>query len=94
MELLLATLSGLALWLFLGVLGLMLDRIRRSLSGINTTLAKIAMGVRAIESETGILPVALPVTATAVTQIADGAEVIAATLATAETRLANLAGQG
>jgi hypothetical protein len=93
MELLLATLSGLALWLFLGVLVLMLDRIRRSLSGINATLAKVAMGVRAIESETAILKAELPTTATALTQITDGAEAVAGLLAAADGKLAALAPQ-
>jgi hypothetical protein len=93
MELLLATLSGLALWLFLGVLVLMLDRIRRSLSGINATLAKVAMGVRAIESETAILKAELPTTATALTQITDGAEAVAGLLVAADGKLAALAPQ-
>lgn len=93
MELLLAILSGLALWLFLGVLVLMLDRIRRALTGINATLAKVAMGVRAIEVETAALPVALPVTAAALTQITEGAEALAGILASADGHLAQLAPQ-
>ncbi len=91
MQLLLTILSGLALWLFLAALIAMLDRIRASLEGINTSLAKIAMGVRAIESETAILKAELPTTAVALTQLADGGEVIAANLASAETHLAAIA---
>jgi hypothetical protein len=93
MELLLTILSGLALWLFLGVLVLMLDRIRRALAGINATLAKIAMGVRAIEAETAILKAELPTTATALTKITEGAEAVAGVLASADQRLAALAPQ-
>jgi len=93
MELLLTILSGLALWLFLGVLVLMLDRIRGSLSGINATIAKVAMGVRAIEAETAILKTELPTTATALTQITAGAEAVAGVLASADQRLAALAPQ-
>ena len=93
MELLLAILSGLALWLFLGVLVLMLGRIRRALSGINATLGEVAMGVRAIEVETATLPQALPVTATALTQITEGAEALAGILASADGHLAVLTPQ-
>ena len=91
MELLLSILSGLALWVFLGALLWALGRIRSALAGINVSLGKIATGVRAIESETAPLPAALPTTAAALTQIADGGEVIAARLASAEQRLAQVA---
>lgn len=93
MELPMTILSGLTLWLLLGVLVVMLDRIRQSLAGINGTLAKIAMGVRAIEAETGILKAELPTTATALTQITEGAEAVAGVLASADQRLAALAPQ-
>ncbi len=52
MELLLAILSGASLWLFLIVLILFLDRIRSALAGIDVSLSKVTMGVRAIEVET------------------------------------------
>ena len=91
MELLLAVLSGLALWLFLFVLILLLGRIKRALAGIDVSLSKVAMGVRAIESETAILPAALPVTASGLTQITEGAEALAGILASADDHLAQLA---
>jgi hypothetical protein len=90
MELLLTVLSGLALWLLLGVLVVLLGRIRAALAGINGSLAKIAMGVRAIEAETAILKAELPATAMLVTRLTAGAEAIAARLAAAERRLAEL----
>lgn len=93
MELLLAILSGAALWLFLIVLILFLDRIRKALAGIDVSLSKVAMGVRAIEVETAILPAALPTTATALTQITEGAEALAGILASADGHLAQLAPQ-
>jgi uncharacterized protein YoxC len=89
--LVLTILSGLALWALLILLIVMLNRIRRALEGIHTTLGKIAMGVRAIESETALLPAELPTTASGLAQIADGAELIAARLSAAETKLASLA---
>lgn len=88
MELLLAILSGLALWVLLAVLVALLGRIRAALASINATLAKIAMGVRAIERETAILSDVLPGTATTLTQVADHAALIASRLASAENRLA------
>ena len=91
MELLLAVLSGLLLWLFLGVLLWALGRVGRALAGINASLARIAWGVRAIESQTAILRTELPTTASSLAQIADGGELIAARLGSAETRLAQAA---
>lgn len=93
MELLLTILSGAALIVFLAVLLIYLDRIRRSLAGINVSLSKIAMGVRAIEVETAILPDQIPVTATALTEITEGAEALAGILASADGHLAQLAPQ-
>lgn len=93
MELLLTILSGTALIVFLAVLLAFLARIRRSLAGINVSLSKIAMGVRAIESETAILPDQIPVTATALTEITEGAEALAGILASADGHLAQLAPQ-
>lgn len=54
--LLLTVLSGLAGALLLVVLAVGLLRILRALTNIRDTLSKIAMGVRAIESETAPLP--------------------------------------
>ena len=93
MELLLTFLSGAALITFLVVLLAFLDRIRKALGGINVSLAKVAMGVRAIESETAMLPAQLPITATALTQITEGAEALAGILASADGHLAQLAPQ-
>ena len=56
MVLLLTILSGLAGALLLVVLAVGLLRILRALTSIRDTLAKIAMGVRAIDSETAPLP--------------------------------------
>jgi len=91
MELLLALLSGLALLTFLVVVLVILDRIRSALAGIDISMARIAMGVRAIEAETAILPAALPTTASTLTQITGGAEALAGILASADARLAALA---
>lgn len=93
MELLLAFLSGVALITFLAVLLVFLDRINQALAGIHRTMSKIAMGVRAIEVETAMLPAELPVTATALTQITEGAEALASTLASADGNLAQLVPQ-
>ncbi len=93
MELLLTFLSGGALITFLVVLLAYLDRIRKALASINVSLAKVAMGVRAIEAETAMLPVQLPITATVLTQITEGAEALAGILASADGHLAQLAPQ-
>ena len=93
MELLLTILSAVALLVFLAVLLYFLDRIRASLAGINVSLAKIAMGVRAIEAETAILPAQLPTTAEGLTRITEGAEALAGILASADGHLAQLAPQ-
>lgn len=56
MVLLLTVLSGLAGALLLVVLAVGLLRILRALTSIRESLSKIAMGVRAIDSETAPLP--------------------------------------
>jgi len=56
MVLLLTVLSGLAGALLLMVLAVGLLRILRALTSIRESLSKIAMGVRAIDSETAPLP--------------------------------------
>lgn len=56
MILLLTVLSGLAGALLLVVLAVGLLRILRALTSIRESLSKIAMGVRAIDSETAPLP--------------------------------------
>lgn len=47
--------TGVALLLLLGVLAIALNKIADALRGIVDNLEKIAMGVRAIEKETGAL---------------------------------------
>lgn len=91
MEEALGILSVVLLWVFLVVLVVALDEIRQSLERVSRSLAKIAMGVRAIESETGLLPVAVPITATVLAQIADGGEAIAGKLSSVDGRLAAIA---
>ncbi|OGO54000.1 MAG: hypothetical protein A2V85_12285 [Chloroflexi bacterium RBG_16_72_14] len=91
MEAVLALLSMLLLWLFLLALAVALDEIRQSLESASRSLAKIAMGVRAIENETGALPVEVPITAAALTRIADGGEAIAGVLGSVDGRLAAIA---
>lgn len=91
MQLLLTVLSGLALLTLLVALLVALTRIQKALDGINVSLAKISMGVRAIESETGILKAEAPTTLAAMTALADGGEVIAARLSSTETRLGTIA---
>jgi hypothetical protein len=91
MQLLLTLLSGLALLALLVVLLIALTRVQNALDGINRSLAKIAMGVRAIESETAILKAEAPTTLAAMTALADGGEVIAARLSSAEARLGQVA---
>ncbi len=93
MELLLTLLSGVSLLAFLAVLVYFLGRIRKALAAINVSLSKIAMGVRAIEVETAILPAQLPITATTLTQITEGAEALAGILTSADGHLAQLAPQ-
>ncbi|MBA3234670.1 MAG: hypothetical protein H0T59_01600 [Chloroflexi bacterium] len=93
MELLLTILSGAALIAFLAALLAFLARINGALEGVNVSLSKVAMGVRAIESETAMLPAQLPVTADALTQITEGAEALAGILASADGHLAQLAPQ-
>ena len=91
MQLLLTVLSGLALLTLLVALLVALVRVQRALDGINVSMSKIAMGVRAIESETGLLKAGAPTTLAAVTALADGGEVIAARLGSAEQRLGAIA---
>jgi hypothetical protein len=91
MQLLLTILSGLALIALLAVLLVALMRVQKALDGINTSLSKIAMGVRAIESETAILKAEAPTTLAAMTALADGGELIAARLSSADARLAGIA---
>jgi hypothetical protein len=91
MLLLLTVLSGIALLALLAVLLVGLVRVQYALDGINASLSKIAMGVRAIESETGILKAEAPTTLAAMTALADGGELIAARLSSADARLAGIA---
>jgi hypothetical protein len=91
MQLLLTVLSGLALLALLIVLLVALTRVMKALDGINVSLSKIAMGVRAIESETAILKAEAPTTLAAMTALAVGGEVIAARLSSAESHLGQIA---
>lgn len=91
MQLLLTILSGVALLALLLVLLVALTRVQKALDGINVSLEKIAMGVRAIETETAILKAEAPTTLAAVTALADGGEVIARHLGSAEARLDQIA---
>ena len=91
MQLLLVVLSGLALLALLVVLLVALIRVQQALDGINLSMSKITMGVRAIESETAILKAEAPTTLAAMTALADGGEVIAARLSSAEARLGTIA---
>jgi hypothetical protein len=91
MQLLLTVLSGLALLTLLAALLVALTRVQYALDGINQSLAKISMGVRAIESETAILKTEAPTTLAAMTALADGGELIAARLSSAESRLGAIA---
>ena len=91
MQLLLTILSGVALLVLLGALLVALTRVQSALDGINQSLAKIAMGVRAIESETAILKAEAPRTLATMTALADGGELIAAQLGSAEARLGAIA---
>lgn len=93
MELALTLMSGFTLLVFLAVLLHFLVRIGKALAAINGSLSKIAMGVRAIEVETAILPAQLPITATTLTQITEGAEALAGILTSADGHLAQLAPQ-
>ena len=93
MTALLTVLSGLALLTLLILLLVGLTRVLAALEGIRTSLAKIAMGVRAIESETGILAAEAPKTLEAMSGLADGGEVIAERLKSADGRLARLGEQ-
>jgi hypothetical protein len=91
MQALLVLLSGLALLTLLAVLLVALARVQQALDGISGSLAKIVMGVRAIESETAILKAEAPTTLSAMTALAEGGELIAARLGSAETRLGKIA---
>ena len=91
MQLVLVILSGLALLVLLAALLVGLTRVQYALDSIVVSLAKISMGVRAIESETAILKAEAPTTLAAMTALADGGEAIAAHLTSAEQRLTTIA---
>lgn len=90
MQVLLTALSGLALLVLLLVLLVALTRVLAALEGIRASLSKIAMGVRAIEAETGPLVTGAPQTLEAMIGLADGAELIATRLESADGRLAQV----
>ncbi|MFN8523745.1 MAG: hypothetical protein U0821_11665 [Chloroflexota bacterium] len=91
MSTLLTLLSGLALIALLLVLLVALIKVQDGLAGVSASLAKIAMGVRAIEVETGILKTEAPKTLAGVTAIAEGGEAIAGGLQSIDARAAALA---
>lgn len=84
---LLTALSGLALLALLVALAVALYQIQRSLERINEHAAKIHWGVRAIERETDGLRDGLPQLRTTLTQVVEGAGVIAQRLDSADRHL-------
>ena len=85
---LLARLTAAAFILLLLVVAIGVYRITEALKGINTTMAKISWGVRAIEGETDLITSQVPPLIDTFTVIDDGAKIIAARLASAEGHLA------
>ena len=81
MEILLAILSVLIVWALLGLLLVALFVIAKTLSGVRTSLEKVAAGVRAIETEVEPLK---PGTA----RLAEALNRTASSLTAAEQRLA------
>lgn len=88
MEVLLAALTGVALVALLLVVSVGVYLITEELKKINTTMAKISWGVRAIEGETDLLTAHVPPLIETFAGLDAGASVIAARLTSAEQRLA------
>jgi uncharacterized protein YoxC len=84
---LLTALSCLALLVLLVALAMALHRIQASLERINVHAGKILWGVRAIERETDGLRDGLPQLRTTLTQVVEGAGVIAQRLDSADRHL-------
>lgn len=84
---LLTALSGLALLVLLVALAMALFRIHASLERINVHAGKIRWGVRAIERETDALRDGLPLLRGTLTQVVEGAGVIAQKLESADQHL-------
>ena len=83
----LALLSALELIALLVALAIALYRIQGALDGINVHASKILWGVRAIEHETGPLPAGLPKLRATLTDVVEGAAVIAERLTAADQHL-------
>jgi uncharacterized protein YoxC len=81
---LLTLLSALELVVLLVALAFALHRIQAALESINVHAAKILWGVRAIERETSPLPEALPRLKATLTEVVEGAALIAERLESAD----------
>ena len=92
MVLLLTVLSGLAGALLLVVLAVGLLRILRALTSIRESLSKIAMGVRAIDSETAPLPKHLGGLNDTLTTLAEGLGTVNSHLKAAGEKLERVGG--
>lgn len=92
MEVLLAALTGAALVVLLLVVAVGVYLITEELKKINTTMAKISWGVRAIEGETDLLTAFVPPLIETFAGLDAGAKVIAERLTSAERRLAAAGG--
>lgn len=91
METLLALFTGIELIIVLAVVSYGVQVITRSLKGINQSLAKISWGVRAIESETGLLTANVPPLIDTFRDLSAGADAIAASLSSADAHLESAA---
>lgn len=91
MAVLLAWLTAVELVLLLLVVSVGVFLIAESLRRINQTVAKISWGVRAIESETGLLTANVPSLVESFAALDGGATVIAQRLGSAEAHLAGAA---
>ena len=92
MVLLLTVLSGVAGALLLVVLAVGLLRILRALNSIRESLSKIAMGVRAIDSETAPLPKHLGGLNDTLTTLGEGLEAVNSHLKAAGEKLERVGG--
>lgn len=88
MEVLLAALTGVALIVLLLVVAIGVYLITEELKKINSHMAKISWGVRAIEGETDLLTAHVPPLIETFAGLDGGAKVIAERLTSAERRLA------
>ena len=84
----LAEITAVAFLLLLVVVAVGVYKIMDALRGINTVMAKISWGVRAIEGETDLITSQVPPLIETFTVIDDGAKIIATRLGSAERNLA------